>query len=209
MASNLAYYSLSTLLGRQTLGEEYCDIMQVDGIRRIPASLLRRSSLVALTVVAPYVAELLSVYIERFLRPRVQTLSGKEPIKEETRKRWAVWFARFRNSLTVFQRVHIMLFYIFGLYYNFPKRLTNIQMVRLFFFNFTLMIAPMTYSNLPFPRFLLVNYRKERNVRRLPSLECCSGSNFRFRSFCGLRTHGRSARSPLSSKMKKLRNQMI
>lgn len=130
MASSLAYYSLSTLLGRQTLGEEYCDILQVDGNRRIPASLLRRSSLVALTVVAPYLGELLSVHIERFLRPRVQTLSGKEPIKEETRKKWAVWFARFRNSLTVIQRVHITLFYLTGFYYNIPKRLTSVQMVR-------------------------------------------------------------------------------
>lgn len=29
--SDLCYYSLSTLLGMQTLGEEYCDIMQIKG----------------------------------------------------------------------------------------------------------------------------------------------------------------------------------
>ena len=130
MVSNLAYYSLCTLLGRQTLGEEYCDIMQVDGNRFIPASPLRRTSLVALIAIVPYLGELLSVHIERFLRPRVQTLSGKEPIKEETRKKWAVWFARFRSSLTIVQRVHITLFYLTGLYYHIPKRLTRIQMVR-------------------------------------------------------------------------------
>lgn len=27
--SDLCYYSLTTLLGMQTLGEEYCDIMQI------------------------------------------------------------------------------------------------------------------------------------------------------------------------------------
>lgn len=128
--SIMVYYSLSTLLGRQTLGEEYCDIMQVDGKRIIPPSILQRSSLVALTVLAPYLGELLSVYIERFLRPRVQTLSGKEPIKEETRKKCAAWFAKLRSFLHVVQSVHMAAFYLHGVYYHIPKRLVDIKMVR-------------------------------------------------------------------------------
>lgn len=31
MAADLVYHSLTTASGNQTLGEEYCDIIQVDG----------------------------------------------------------------------------------------------------------------------------------------------------------------------------------
>jgi len=36
LASDLSYYGLTQLLGRQTLGEEYCDILEVNGSRVTP-----------------------------------------------------------------------------------------------------------------------------------------------------------------------------
>lgn len=42
--SDLCYYTLTTLLGTQTLGEEYCDIMQINSssgtFPSLPVSLL-------------------------------------------------------------------------------------------------------------------------------------------------------------------------
>jgi peroxin-10 len=134
LVSQLCYYGMSTLMGRQTLGEEYCDIVQVDGMRTIPSSTLQRFFLIFWQIIVPYLCSKLSVHIDRFLRPRVQTLRGKESIKEETRKRFAAWLPRLRSLLGVIQRVHIAIFYFYGVYYHIPKRLVKIKYVRFFIF---------------------------------------------------------------------------
>jgi len=52
--ASVAYFSFTTLTGRSTLGEEYCDIRQVTGNQYLP-SLPRRSAFVLLRNVFPYV----------------------------------------------------------------------------------------------------------------------------------------------------------
>jgi len=130
LVSQLFYYGMSTLLGRQTLGEEYCDLVQVDGNRIIPSSTVQRCLLVFWQLLVPYLCSKLSVHIDRFLRPRAQTLQGKESIKEETRKALASWLPRVKGLLNVLQRVHVAVFYFYGVYYHIPKRLVNIKYVR-------------------------------------------------------------------------------
>lgn len=130
LASQLCYYGMSTVMGRQTLGEEYCDILQVDGNRQIPSSLLQRCSLIILQIVVPYLSSKLSIHIDRFLRPRVQTLKGKENLKEETRKKIAVWIPRLKGLLDIIQRIHVAIFYFSGVFYHIPKRIMNIKYVR-------------------------------------------------------------------------------
>jgi peroxin-10 len=129
LAAQLCYYGMSTLMGRQTLGEEYCDTVQVDGKRIIPSSTLQRFLLIFTQILIPYGCSKLSVHIERFLRPRVQTLSGEEPLKEATRKKFAAWLPRLRSILSIIQRLHIAVFYFQGIYYHIPKRLVNIKYV--------------------------------------------------------------------------------
>jgi peroxin-10 len=130
LASQLCYYGMSTLMGRQTLGEEYCDILQVDGQRIIPTSTVQRFFLIFWQILVPYACTKLSVHLDRFLRPRVQTLQGKESIKEETRKKFAAWLPRLRSLLEVIQRVHIAIFYFSGVYYHISKRIMGITYVR-------------------------------------------------------------------------------
>jgi hypothetical protein len=49
--SDLCYYSLTTVLGMQTLGEEYCDIMQIKGSTgTFPTLAVSSSCLVRCTV---------------------------------------------------------------------------------------------------------------------------------------------------------------
>lgn len=130
LVSQLFYYGMSTLLGRQTLGEEYCDIIQVDGNRIIPSSSVQRFLLIFWQILVPYLCSKMSVHIDRFLRPRAQTLQGKESIKEETRKALAAWLPRIKSLLNVLQRVHIAIFYFSGSYYHIPKRIVDIKYVR-------------------------------------------------------------------------------
>ncbi|KAL2649397.1 hypothetical protein R1flu_017525 [Riccia fluitans] len=60
LAGRVLYYLLTTGAGLQTLGEEYCDIVQVAGVPGLPATPARRTLLVFYQTVLPYLAERLS-----------------------------------------------------------------------------------------------------------------------------------------------------
>ncbi|BBM96948.1 peroxin-10 [Marchantia polymorpha subsp. ruderalis] len=60
LAGRVLYYLLTTGSGLQTLGEEYCDIVQVAGVPGLPATPARRTLLVFYQTVLPYLAERLS-----------------------------------------------------------------------------------------------------------------------------------------------------
>ncbi|KAL3688505.1 hypothetical protein R1sor_014814 [Riccia sorocarpa] len=60
LAGRVPYYLLTTGSGLQTLGEEYCDIVQVSGVPGLPATPARRTLLVFYQTALPYLAERLS-----------------------------------------------------------------------------------------------------------------------------------------------------
>lgn len=57
MLAEALYYTLTTGTGIQTLGEEYCDILQASGAGGGPPGALRRGALVLLQTLGPYLAE--------------------------------------------------------------------------------------------------------------------------------------------------------
>ncbi|GAB4816692.1 hypothetical protein N2152v2_003738 [Parachlorella kessleri] len=60
LLAELLYYTLTTGSGLQTLGEEYCDVLQVTGRIGVPPGPLQRGLLVMLQAVGPYLAERVS-----------------------------------------------------------------------------------------------------------------------------------------------------
>mmetsp|Transcript_27435 Transcript_27435/g.66734 ORF Transcript_27435/g.66734 Transcript_27435/m.66734 type:complete len:348 (-) Transcript_27435:241-1284(-) len=123
-----AYFSLTTLVGRQTLGEEYCDIVQVDAHRR-PPSILRRACLVIIKCLVPY--------MYRKFAANLRAIDGEEDDDEAVIER--------RSSLRIFcasilaavralhpymdtiQDLHTALFYFFGRYLEISKTICNVQ----------------------------------------------------------------------------------
>lgn len=59
LAAELLYYGLTTGVGLQTLGEEYCSLLQVTGQGSAP-TLSRRAALVGLRALGPYLANSLA-----------------------------------------------------------------------------------------------------------------------------------------------------
>ena len=57
LLGELLYYTLTTGGGLQTLGEEYCDVLQATGGAGLAPGTLRRGTLVLLQTLAPYLAE--------------------------------------------------------------------------------------------------------------------------------------------------------
>ncbi|GAA6018899.1 hypothetical protein JCM11491_001719 [Sporobolomyces phaffii] len=157
--SRLAYFALTTLLGSQTLGEEYCDILQYQNRDRKPPSRTRRAALVALHVVVPYCLARVYADARRALIARTESTtraaaaaaaSGSEfdvetlfvtapapPPHKGPVDRVLDRLGSIARELPSFETltedylrsVHLTVFYLFGRYYNLSKRLAGIRFI--------------------------------------------------------------------------------
>ncbi|KAF9912932.1 peroxisome biogenesis factor 10 [Linnemannia zychae] len=145
--SDLCYYTLTTLLGTQTLGEEYCDIMQINSSSGTFPSLPRRSALVFWHVLIPYIYSKGAQELRRRTKPQPPqrhhqghrldaTLSDAHPKKEPSAAMIKLkslvhnWLPTFQNFFkTHGHSAHLAVFYFFGAYYSFSKRVTGIRYI--------------------------------------------------------------------------------
>ncbi|KAH7059700.1 Pex12 amino terminal region-domain-containing protein [Linnemannia elongata] len=147
--SDLSYYTLTTLLGTQTLGEEYCDIMQINSSSGTFPSLPRRSALVFWHVLVPYLYSKGAQELRRRTKPQQPqrhnhhqghrldaALSDAEPKKEPSAAMIKLktfvhnWLPTFQNFFkTHGHSAHLAVFYFFGAYYSFSKRVTGIRYI--------------------------------------------------------------------------------
>lgn len=109
IASEVAFYSSTTIPGSQTLGEEYCDILQVAPEQRIP-SLMRRFALVLAHVSLPFVIEKILV--------RVSNMSS-----------YSEHIPQIRELIEIIKRLHLSLFYLTSKFYDLSKRILGIRYV--------------------------------------------------------------------------------
>ncbi|XP_064137190.1 peroxisome biogenesis factor 10 isoform X1 [Loxodonta africana] len=140
LLSDLAYFSLTTLAGYQTLGEEYVGLVQVDPSRRQVPSWLRRSALIVLHTVLPYVLDKVLLHLEHELQANGGTGLGAHGragmrlwvhrhtacLSEQQRRALLQALHVFSRGLTCLRRLHVAWFYISGAFYHLAKRLTGI-----------------------------------------------------------------------------------
>ncbi|KAH6567356.1 hypothetical protein BASA62_006180 [Batrachochytrium salamandrivorans] len=123
LASEALYYGLTMLSGAgpQTLGEEYCDMLQVTD--RVPALFKRRFIFLLLQVLGPYIMERA---IQRLKKSETDgSLRQISPSMKRT-------LVRLGKAITgPMASLHMASFYIFGTYYQVAKRLSGIQYVLL------------------------------------------------------------------------------
>ncbi|KAJ2702904.1 peroxisome biogenesis factor 10 [Coemansia sp. IMI 209128] len=128
VASKALYYGLTTLTGTQTLGEEYCGILQIDE-RQLYPTLGRRFLMVVLQTGAGFgVARVLAAirgWLQRRRLRRGQTKAGR------AEKMLGQAAALFKSDglLCQLSMVHLAVFYFTGAYYSFSKRLSGIRYV--------------------------------------------------------------------------------
>ncbi|EGG14996.1 RING zinc finger-containing protein [Cavenderia fasciculata] len=107
LVSNLSYFILTTLLGSQTLGEEYCNLRQIKNNSFSLPSIIDRCRLMFYQLLAPYL-------IKKFMPKLFQRFPNLYSVKE---------------FLPKLERFHLALFYFSGSYYEFSKRLSNIRYI--------------------------------------------------------------------------------
>jgi peroxin-10 len=157
--TRLCYFGVTTLAGRQTLGEEYTDLLQVTTgrLQSLPG-VLRRSVLVALQVVGPYLHAKAKTTGRPLHIPQQQAAAvavvGQEVLAQQEDEPRRSWTERIRHSrvyalvarawntllrridvvdaaLSHANRVHLCLFFLFGAYVQLSKRALGIRYIYL------------------------------------------------------------------------------
>ncbi|XP_053208870.1 peroxisome biogenesis factor 10-like [Panonychus citri] len=106
----LSYYMVTTLSGLQTLGEEYTSLIQIDGSNKIGfrvPSKLRRVIMIGINCIYPLIT---GTIIPKLMR------------NSEEWEKDSVLF-----MMEKLQHINLILFYIFGSFYQFSKRISNIK----------------------------------------------------------------------------------
>lgn len=131
--AELLYLSLTTLVGNRTLGEEYCDIVQVeDDTRRLPA-LVRRSGYIASTVLMPYWLGKVLPVLRRRVRGKLEVVlrkgKGKEGSIAHKLQTYLLANLDTLTSPSPAYAVGLAVFYFSGAYYHLGKRLWGLRYI--------------------------------------------------------------------------------
>lgn len=127
VAAKGVYFWATTLRGRPTLGEEYCDIRQVAAATGLRPSLARRVALVSLQVLAPYA--LLKV---RTHGRRVEARRGMGRARRVAARAWSAVVdaaAASEAPLANLRKLNLAVFFIAGSYFEMSKRLAGVRYI--------------------------------------------------------------------------------
>ena len=146
----LLYLGLTTLIGNRTLGEEYCDIVQVDGeTGRLPA-LGRRAGYILSCILGPYVlGRILPAFRKRIRAKLEANLKGharqraraqhrakesgsNKPISTPLAARIQNYILQNLDTITSPSPVYaisLATFYFAGSYYHLSKRIWNLRYI--------------------------------------------------------------------------------
>ncbi|XP_036389937.1 peroxisome biogenesis factor 10 [Megalops cyprinoides] len=152
LLSDLVYFVLTTFSGYQTLGEEYCNIIQVDPTKQRVPSRARRGALILLHTFLPYLLDKVLVSLENELQDedtrtqggqgasssfwtpasylRVKIRKAVELLTESQRKALLPALFVVQQGVTILHRLHVALFYISGTFYHLGKRAAGISYLR-------------------------------------------------------------------------------
>ncbi|KIW01339.1 uncharacterized protein PV09_07111 [Verruconis gallopava] len=135
--ADLLYLGLTTLVGNRTLGEEYCDIVQVEEeTRRLPA-IYRRSGYIVATILLPYGLNKILPAFRRRLRAKLEAVLRRKSAKKNGRPPAAVDKVQayvLANLDTITSpasvyAINLAIFYFTGAYYQLSKRLCGLRYI--------------------------------------------------------------------------------
>lgn len=135
--ADLLYMCLTTLLGNRTLGEEYCDLVQVEGDTGALPALPRRAAYIAGSILLPYALTKALPGVRARIRARLERNLAR--LKMQNPKNTASWSYRMQayllthlSSITSPAPIHalsLVLFYFSGSYYELAKRVTGLRYI--------------------------------------------------------------------------------
>jgi peroxin-10 len=134
--TELLYLCLTTLLGNRTLGEEYCDVVQVQDDTLQLAGLVRRIGYISSVVFAPWFLSRSLPALRRKLRAKleqsIQKAHKKSTSIPTTSLRIQEYLLQHLDSLTSLNPIYALslaTFYFTGAYYHISKRLFGLRYI--------------------------------------------------------------------------------
>lgn len=118
----LVYLGITTLVGRSTLGEEYCDITYVEPSGLLPSTTTRHAVFVSSTTLLPYILAKAWPKLRRQIGTYVPSTNDNillryaEPLKK---------YSTFQNLSTL----HLAIFYFTGAYYTLSRRTAGLRYI--------------------------------------------------------------------------------
>jgi len=138
-AADLLYLALTTFVGNRTLGEEYCDIVQVeDDTGRLP-DVKARAGYIFTSVLFPYMLSRILPALRRRLRAKLETTIATKQRKDKQAESKPSSITRLQQyildnldtitSPAPIYAVSLTTFYFTGAYYHLSKRLWGLRYI--------------------------------------------------------------------------------
>lgn len=134
--TELLYLGLTTFIGNRTLGEEYCDIYQIEGASQQLPTIGRRAGYILTAVLLPYTLSKLLPSIRARIRLRLENSLSRAP--KSSRSTIAYRFRRYilENLSTItsistspIYALSLAAFYFTGSSYHLSKRLFGLRYI--------------------------------------------------------------------------------
>ena len=141
MLSHLMYLGLTTLLGNKTLGEEYCDMIQVEDYTRQLPSVHKRAGYILSTVILPYCLtrwlpkfrQRLRLELESSLRQyNDEKHPSRQAVQSSLSNRTREYLLAHLDSITspsALYATNLAVFYFSGAYYHLGQRLWGLRYI--------------------------------------------------------------------------------
>ncbi|KAE8152558.1 Pex12 amino terminal region-domain-containing protein [Aspergillus avenaceus] len=149
--TEILYFSLTTLIGNRTLGEEYCDLVQLeDDTLRLP-SFMRRAGYIVCSIIVPWILQRILPAFRQRLRAKLERSIARQQLKAQqarsegktskgnaktpsffTKLRIQKYILEHLESITSVNPIYalsIATFYFTGSYYHLAKRFWGLRYV--------------------------------------------------------------------------------
>lgn len=134
--TELLYLGLTTCIGNRTLGEEYCDIYQIESQSRQLPAIGRRTGYVLSAVLLPYTLSKLLPGLRSRIRLKIESSLGRASKSSSPSVLHRLQYYLLENLSTItsvstspIYAVFLAVFYFTGSYYHFSKRLFGLRYI--------------------------------------------------------------------------------
>ena len=134
--SELLYLGLTTLLGNRTLGEEYCDVYQIQSQSRQLPAIGRRTGYILSTVLLPYTLTKCLPNLRSRVRVKIESNLRRAPRFSRTSLFHHLQHYLLENLSTItsvstspLYAIFLAVFYFTGSYYHLSKRLFGLRYI--------------------------------------------------------------------------------
>lgn len=134
--TELLYLGLTTSIGNRTLGEEYCDIYQIESQSQQLPAIGRRTGYVLSAVLLPYTLSKLLPSLRSRIRLKIESNLSQAPKSSRAPLYYGLQYYLLENLSTItsistspLYAIFLAVFYFTGSYYHLSKRLFGLRYI--------------------------------------------------------------------------------